>query len=184
MKVEDIERVGDNIKGIRKRKGLTISKLGLYTGLSVGYLSNVERNQTSPTLRDLNLISNSLEVSITELIESKAEEKVVIRKEDSLVRYYPEYNMSIDVIDFNISMGVYTYITIDPGKTKDVADFMHAYSEVCTVLEGELTILMNNQEYILKKGDCIYIKGHIEHTMLNNSKKKCVSFWHRKHPNI
>lgn len=49
MKIDDIDRVGNRIKDIRKKKSLTITELAKYTDLSVGYLSNIERNQTSPT---------------------------------------------------------------------------------------------------------------------------------------
>lgn len=182
LKVNNIERIGNNIKKIRKEKGLTIADLSLYTGLSAGYLSNVERNQTSPTLSNLSLIGNTLGIPITELISMGTGKKVVIERENAINKEYPEFNMEINIIDFNINMGVYTYITINPGESESVADFIHPYPEICTVLKGELTIIMNDVRYVLKEGDTIYIKQHIRHTMLNNSDKKCVSFWHRNRP--
>lgn len=182
LKIDNIEKVGDNIKKIRKGKGITIAELSLYTGLSVGYLSNVERNQTSPTLRNLSIIGNSLETSIEKLIDVTSEEKTLIKREDTIKRHYPEFNMELEIIDFDIEMGIYTYITISPGKTESIADFMHPYSEVCTIIEGELTIIMEEKTYTLNKGDSIYIKPHIEHTMMNKSNEKSISFWHRNHP--
>lgn len=180
MKIDNIEKIGDNVKRLRKKKGLTIAELSLYTGLSVGYLSNVERNQTSPTLRDLGIISNSLGTSIIDLIEVNIDRKTVIQRGDGIKSYYKEYNMHLEIIEFNVDMGIYTYITIDPGETKSVADFIHPYAEVCTVLEGELTIIMNDRTYILNKGDSIYIREHVRHIMKNDSSDKCLSFWHRK----
>ena len=180
MKIDNIERVGNNIKKARKRKGLTISELSLYTGLSVGYLSNVERNQTSPTLRNLNLICNSIGISILDLISIDTEEKLIIRKKDTISREYPEFKMQSDIIDFGSENGIYMYITIEPGKTKTISNFMHPYSEVCTVLEGKLTIELENEIYILEEGDTIYLKKHSRHIMKNSTDKKCVSFWHRE----
>lgn len=184
LKTDNIERIGNNIKRIRKRKGLTIAELGRYTGLSVGYLSNVERNKTSPTLRNLGIISNSLGISIMDLIETKMKSKVVIPRKDAIKLNYEEYNMNLEIIEFDIDMGVYTYITIEPGKTDSVADFVHPYAEVCTVIEGQLTIIMEGENYILDKGDSIYIKEHVRHIMRNDSNIKCVSFWHRKRTTI
>lgn len=64
MKIDDIDRVGNRIKDIRKKKSLTITELAKYTDLSVGYLSNIERNQTSPTLRNLSTICSALNLSL------------------------------------------------------------------------------------------------------------------------
>ncbi len=184
MKIDNIERVGNNLKEIRKRKGLTIADLSLYTGLSVGYLSNVERNQTSPTLRNLSIICNSLRVSISDLISIGTEEKIVIRKEEAISRKYPESRMIEEIIDFGSESGIYTYITVEPGKTRTVSHFVHPYSEVCTVIEGELTIILEDARYDLKEGDTLYIKKNIRHIMKNESDKKSVSFWHRERPTI
>lgn len=184
MKIDNIERVGNSLKEIRKQKGFTIVELGLYTGLSVGYLSNIERNQTSPTLRNLSIICNALRVSIADVISMGTEEKLVIKKEDSIKRKYPELKMIEEIVDFGGESGIYTYITIEPGKIKSVPNFIHPYSEVCTVIEGELTIIVEEIEYNLKKGDTIYIKKNVHHIMKNDSNKRSVSFWHRERPMI
>ena len=68
MKIDDIDRVGNRIKDIRKKKSLTITELAKYTDLSVGYLSNIERNQTSPTLRNLSTICSALNISLRDII--------------------------------------------------------------------------------------------------------------------
>ena len=53
MEFEEVENIGQRIKEIRKSKSITIQKLSQFTDLSVGYLSNLERNQASPTLNNL-----------------------------------------------------------------------------------------------------------------------------------
>ena len=45
MEFEEVENIGQRIKEIRKSKSITIQKLSQFTDLSVGYLSNLERNQ-------------------------------------------------------------------------------------------------------------------------------------------
>ena len=56
MEFEEVENIGQRIKEIRKSKSITIQKLSQFTDLSVGYLSNLERNQASPTLSNLQRI--------------------------------------------------------------------------------------------------------------------------------
>ena len=56
--------VGNEIRKLRKVRKLTLSGLGERTGLSVGYLSQIERNLSSPTVKALFDISHALGVSI------------------------------------------------------------------------------------------------------------------------
>ena len=60
MEFEEVENIGQRIKEIRKSKSITIQKLSQFTDLSVGYLSNLERNQASPTLNNLQRICVAL----------------------------------------------------------------------------------------------------------------------------
>ena len=55
MEFEEVENIGQRIKEIRKSK-----KLSQFTDLSVGYLSNLERNQASPTLSNLQIMDDSV----------------------------------------------------------------------------------------------------------------------------
>ena len=49
MEFEEVENIGQRIKEIRQ-----------FTDLSVGYLSNLERNQASPTLNNLQIMDDSV----------------------------------------------------------------------------------------------------------------------------
>lgn len=151
MKIDDIDRVGNRIKDIRKKKSLTITELAKYTDLSVGYLSNIERNQTSPTLRNLSTICSALNISLRDIITEDADERVVIRKEEGVVREYPEYHMTIRFIDFGDDNGEYQIATMKPGKTQKVAEGMHPYQEIGMVLQGELNIEVDGTKYVLNK---------------------------------
>lgn len=46
----DISHLGDRIRSHRKNKLMTIKTLSQYTGLSVGYLSTLEQNKTTPNM--------------------------------------------------------------------------------------------------------------------------------------
>lgn len=70
MEFEEVENIGQRIKEIRKSKSITIQKLSQFTDLSVGYLSNLERNQASPTLNNLQRICVALGISIRESAQS------------------------------------------------------------------------------------------------------------------
>lgn len=77
-----LDRIGDRFKELRKEKNLTLKELSEKTGLSIGYLSNLERNISSPTLEYMQRICEILGVSITELLAPEKEEHTLIKKDD------------------------------------------------------------------------------------------------------
>lgn len=60
---------GEKVREIRKQKGLSINKLSKISGVSLGYLSDLENNKTNnPSLETLNKIAEGLEVPLESLV--------------------------------------------------------------------------------------------------------------------
>ncbi len=60
--------IGSKIRSIRKRKQITIAQMCEATGLSKGFVSNVENNNTSPSIHTLQTIASFLEVPLPYLL--------------------------------------------------------------------------------------------------------------------
>lgn len=66
--------LGDNIRAIRKEKKISINKLSKLTGISLGYLSDLENNKAkNPSVDKLNLIASVLDVSVDVLFKDDIE---------------------------------------------------------------------------------------------------------------
>src|SRR5882757_4658771 len=61
---DPVDTIGPQIRELRQQRGLTLTKLAATTGLSVGHLSQVERGLSTPTIRQLQLISSAMGVTI------------------------------------------------------------------------------------------------------------------------
>lgn len=59
--------IGDNIAKARKKRGITQKKLAKMTGLSRGYIANIEEGKKYPKMKTLMLIAEKLEVDVEEL---------------------------------------------------------------------------------------------------------------------
>lgn len=179
MEFEEVENIGQRIKEIRKSKSITIQKLSQFTDLSVGYLSNLERNQASPTLSNLQRICVALGISIRDLLSPSGEERTLIRRDDQQLYEYDEYKLQIRRLDFGKKRGIYEFSTYDP-ETKDAPPSwgLHPYAEVGVVLEGKMEVNLDGTVYLLEPGDSIYIKPNLYHTMRNAGDTPCRSFWH------
>lgn len=67
-KAVDVIDVGKRIKGIRKKKGLTLQELSEKSGISATAISAIERNVSSPTVNTLAAIGRALGESLSSLL--------------------------------------------------------------------------------------------------------------------
>jgi len=69
--------IGSRIKALRIKNGLTLEELGSRTELTKGFLSQLERNLTSPSLTTLEDIVEALGVSMSRFFAEEDEEQIV-----------------------------------------------------------------------------------------------------------
>jgi transcriptional regulator with XRE-family HTH domain len=71
----DVIVLGENIRAIRKKRGLSINKLAELSNISLGYLSNLENNKlNNPTLDKLKALADILEVPVEEFFKEGQED--------------------------------------------------------------------------------------------------------------
>ena len=77
--------IGAKIKQLRTQKDLTLEELASRCELTKGFLSQVERNLTSPSIATLNDILEALGTSLSDFFREDKDEKSVFRQEDFFV---------------------------------------------------------------------------------------------------
>lgn len=175
----NIERIGSSLRSLRKSKKVTLQQMAQETGLSTGYLSNIERNVTSPTLANIQKICEVLNSSLGDLLERNAEEKIIIRKADREVTL-DDQSMHIEMIDFGIPNTCFLYIENPPDTDTSKEWWTHEFDEIGTVLEGTMWVDMDGKTFELHEGDSIYIKAHTRHNYYNKSDTDTIkSMWYR-----
>jgi XRE family transcriptional regulator, master regulator for biofilm formation len=75
MKREMVVKVdiGNRIKQLRIKRGLSITKLSLISNVSKGYLSSIENHETNPSAHMIQKIAKALEVPVEQLLDIKVE---------------------------------------------------------------------------------------------------------------
>lgn len=177
--MNDIQKIGFSVRSHRRDIGMTLQQLSEATGLSIGYLSNLERNANSPTLVNVQKICEALGISFYTLLERNKEENIIIRHDERKKLISEEHNMLLEDIDFGLENESFIYMTIDPHGAGDGLCWEHEYDEVGTVVKGRLTLGLDNQIFEVDEGDTILIKAHTRHCYYNKTNEKCVSYWTR-----
>ncbi|MCP3476747.1 XRE family transcriptional regulator [Bradyrhizobium sp. CCGUVB1N3] len=158
---------------------MTLQALAEATALSPSMLSLVERGRAAPSIQSLIVIANALNVTMSDLIvtEEPGEERVVIRTSDQ-----PFVKTAQDAIrrvlredrSRGISLAVNEY---EPETGSSLKRGAHSGFEYGFVLEGTLTVELENVTYQLKAGDLISFESRRPHRFWNNGSKRVRTLW-------
>lgn len=175
--MSNINKIGYSIRRLRKSKKTTLKELSEKAGLSIGYLSNLERNVTSPTLQNIQIVCEALDTSITDLLEKNAENRIVVRKSDRDFTIDEKNNIRLESVDFGTDKTSFDLLTVYPESNMKGMWWTHECEEYGIVISGELVVVIEEETYKLHEGDMIFIKAHTKHCCYTDGKDPCVSFW-------
>ena len=113
--------IGQRIKQLRVMKGLTQEELADRAELSKGFISQVERDLTSPSIATLMDILQCLGVSVSEFFTEEPEEQIVFTKEDYFIKKDEENENTIEWIVPNAQKNQMEPILLklEPGGSTD-----------------------------------------------------------------
>ena len=166
--------VGDRIRHIRKTNKLTLQALADKTNFSVGFLSQVERGVTEPSLSALRKISDALEVSLYMLLEQGISNAMTVKSDKRALIKLPNSSIQYEVVspmasDNYLPASLVVQFQIEAGGC-DSDDYLHHTSEeIVVILEGELDIDTGGVITHMRTGDSILIKPNTPHRTENNS---------------
>lgn len=156
--------IGTSIRAIRKRKGITIPQLCEGTGLSKGFISNVENNKTSPSIATLETIANYLNVPVAYFLLSRSERMEIIRKDERKVKSSP----SGGKIEYLTKEGPLRMMIAEmqPGSSTG-ENHSHEGKEVHLVLSGRLYIEFGEESAYVETGDTFAWNAIVPHVVKN-----------------
>lgn len=162
--------IGSKIRAIRNRKKITIAQMCEGTGLSKGFISNVENNNTSPSIQTLQTIANFLGVPLPYLLLEKQQHMRVVRKAE---RTYSSFNqLKIEQV---ASKGGLKMLLVEfpPGASMGEAN-AHEGEECHLVLEGRVLAEQGEDSMILEEGDSFSWNASVPHFVKNIGEGKAV----------
>lgn len=157
-------QIGPKLKELRIAKDLTQEELADRAELSKGFISQLERDLTSPSIATLVDILQCLGTTINEFFSEEPEEQVVFHPDDYFEKEDAELKNKIEWIIPNAQKNMMEPIrlTLEPGG-KTYVDIPHEGEEFGYVLKGSISIHIGKKIYKAKKGDSFYFTPHSEH---------------------
>ncbi|MDD2496701.1 MAG: XRE family transcriptional regulator [Desulfitobacteriaceae bacterium] len=170
--------IGEKIKRLRVKNGLTQEELANRCELSKGFISQVERDLTSPSISTLVDILQSLGTNLQDFFNEAVAEKVVFRREDIFIKENREMKYDIEWIVPNSQKNQMEpiIISLDVGGTSQV-DVPHPGEEFGFVLSGTVFIHLEKQKFRARKGESFYFKPSTTHFISNAGKTRARVLW-------
>lgn len=168
--------MSDNkIRKYRKKMKLTIKDLAERTGLSIGYISQLERDEAEPSLSSLRKIAKEFDVPLYVLIEDekentgltiRREERMSVRTKKNGIEYefltpFPSQNFMPKVLMLKI--------TLQARSRDSEIPIVHHSEETIFILKGTLTLTIGEDTVVLREGDTTIIEEDLPHTCANDT---------------
>ena len=176
---QEVRTLGADLRALRKARGLTLADMAEEMGKSVGWLSQVERDISEPSISDLRVFARMLDVSVSSLFRVAAaagEEGYIVRanarrpigsREAGLV----EELLSPDLTD-DFEM---VHSTFEAGAVM-VDTVSRPTQEVGYIVSGKLNLWIDDTLFHLNPGDSFRIRGQ-DYRWENPHSVPCVAIW-------
>ncbi|MBI4578469.1 MAG: cupin domain-containing protein [Planctomycetes bacterium] len=170
--VNDV-RIGFRVRARRQELGRSLRDLASQTGLSISFLSQVERDLAQPSLASLKQLASALETSVDGLLaEPSNNHQIVLRRADRPAWRLSKVRFELLATRPNRLMEP-QLITYEPGGDSGDHPVTHAGEEFVFLLEGRAECFIGAEMVLLDKGDCVYFDAREPHRMRNAGDGPC-----------
>lgn len=160
--------IGDQLRDLRTRRGLSLRALAAQAGVSATLLSQVERGVTEPSLATLRRLAVVFGESVASLFEDRAAPSVWVSRpgERSTLRG-PRGRIGYErLTPGNGRMEVLRGV-LDPGEAISSEAWSHNSLECAFVVAGTLTVELDGTPRAVLAGEAITFDSRIAHRYLN-----------------
>lgn len=161
--------IGPRLREQRRRLNLTLEEVARLTGLTKGYISEVERNQASPSVASLLAICDALAITVGDLF-AVAGSAVVRAEQRRPIKFGGTGVKDVLLSPHTRSRIQAIWSDMEPGATGGTPLYsLPADEEFVFVVEGRLTVQVHHELFELGAGDALTFDPRQPHTFWNPS---------------
>jgi transcriptional regulator with XRE-family HTH domain len=160
-------QLGKKIRDLRFRRGLTVQQLADASGLSKGFISQVENDRTSPSLATLRDLARALDTSVAYLVVEDDPAPYIVR-EGSRPKVSNGEPTQVEVLSAQPRRNLEILMaTLPPGGVTRTDRGYHHGEECVVCLEGRVSVANGEHRVTLDVGDSCHYDGRMPHTVEN-----------------
>jgi DNA-binding transcriptional MerR regulator/quercetin dioxygenase-like cupin family protein len=167
---------GQRFRRLRAKRGLSLAQVARATGVSVGFLSALERGQMRSSVATLRRIARFYKTNIISLFETNGDAQHLVRPAQRKV-LETSPNVRMELLAWgNTAMEPHLF-RIKPGGGSGES-YAHEGEEFLHVMRGKFEIWLHSGEhYILRTGDSLYFESSTPHRWRNPGRSEAWILW-------
>ncbi|MGL4287668.1 MAG: helix-turn-helix domain-containing protein [Phreatobacter sp.] len=176
-----LANLGEEIRRLRRSRGLRVTELAARIDRSVGFVSQIERGLSKPALKDLYAISVCLGVQVSWFLAdpdtAPARERGLIVRRGAR-RSYEQGGIATEVLSPQMGEELELMIsTVQPGATFGKRKAAHTGREAGVVLKGKLEMSIDGEIFMLEEGDSYSYLTTTPHHSRNIGDEPALLLW-------
>jgi DNA-binding transcriptional MerR regulator/quercetin dioxygenase-like cupin family protein len=166
--------IGAQLRRLRERRKLSLAEVASAAGISVGFLSALERSQMSGSVGTLRKLARFYKTNILDFFEANGSSRHVRRSQRKVLR--AGEGVQMELLAWGNTVMEPHLFRIKPGAGSGDS-YSHEGEEFIYVLRGELEIALDGEQYRLKPGDSFYFESATPHRWKNPGQGETFLLW-------
>jgi len=177
----DESMIGEQLRELRKIKGLTLQQVAEGVGVSTGYLSQIERNRSKLPIGVLKKIADMLGVRMNWFFQPGVlgpmeERAFIVRAERRRKMFFTGIGIHEELLSPNLNGPLEMLLSvIEPGADSDF--YSHDGFEAGYVMKGSLDLWIGEQRFRLERGDAFSFTSTTVHRCANPGRERTEVIW-------
>jgi DNA-binding transcriptional MerR regulator/quercetin dioxygenase-like cupin family protein len=167
--------IGAHLRQLRGRRKCSLAQVANAVGISIGFLSALERSQMSGSVGTLRKLARFYKTNILDFFDATGSSSRQVRPAERKVLEAGE-GVRMELLAWgNAVMEPHLFRIAPEAGSGD--PYTHDGEEFIYVLRGDLSISVGSEEYRLKTGDSFYFESATPHRWKNPGRKETLLLW-------
>jgi len=168
--------LGDKLRRLRKKRGLTVTEAARRAQVSAGFLSAIELSRANPSVATIYRLAAAYGTTVLELYDLPAQSNRVIRPRNRK-SLETKSGVRMELLSTGTKMLESMLIRVPPGTGSD-GTYMHQGEDFIFMLEGTLEIWLDEVEcHVLQQGDSFWFESNRGHRWFNPTNQQAAVLW-------
>lgn len=175
---------GGRIRELRRKAGLTLQTLADQAGISVGFLSQIERDKATPSLGTLASLASALGVEIDVFVAAPKLADSVTRAAQRVRFAIADSSLGYERVSTTLPGGQLTslIVHVPVGYRSEIVS--HVGEELIVILDGTIRQTLGDADLILNVGDSLHFMGDTPHSFANIGDGPARMLWTGTSPRL
>lgn len=165
----DRDAFGERLRARRRELGLTLKEVADQAGLSVGFISQIERAIATPSLSSLAGVSKVLGLQISDFLSQPRVIAPTTRHAERPHYAVGSNSLVYERLSSSFAGSVLSTVIIHEPPGHRSEPIAHEGEEIFYVLEGSITVEVDGQPHVLETGDSVHFASNRVHSSWNHT---------------